>query len=53
MVIALFSRENVSISDIDALGHSDLVYWYDCHMRIIAAIKEEQRKKASKSAKKR
>ena len=40
MVITLFSRDNVSIKDIDNLSFSDLTYWYDAHLQITKALKK-------------
>jgi len=41
MVIALFSRDNVTIEDLDNMCFSDLQYWFDAHIEINKALKKK------------
>jgi hypothetical protein len=52
MAVTLFSRDNVSITDIDLLDYTDLVYWYDAHIQITRALKKKQESQASQASKK-
>ena len=52
MVITLFSRENVTIQDLDNMDYSELRYWYDAHLAIIAALKKSQNQNKPKKGRK-
>lgn len=49
MVITLFSRDNVTINDLDNMCFSELRYWHDAHIAITAALKKLQEQNKTKS----
>jgi len=48
MIVALFSRDNVTINDLDIMCFSDLQYWYDAHIEITKALKKTPPKPSKK-----
>lgn len=46
MTVLLFSRDNVTPSDIDAMDFSDLRYWFGIHEILVDA--EHERAEAAK-----